>query len=95
MPAGRAAERSVGVGVRALVGTSIVVTCRAACRWHWCAAVWLDGSRTALTPVVVPLTGLFLHGDVLCRSSVEGHGFHAQLLVEKGQLLVELAPRLC
>jgi hypothetical protein len=57
--------------------------------------VRLNGSRTALTPVAIPLTRHFLHGNVLCRSSVEGLGFHAQLLVEKGQLLVELAPRLC
>jgi hypothetical protein len=57
--------------------------------------VRLVGSRTALAPVVVPLTGLLLHEDVLRRPSVAGLGIHAQLLVKKGQLLVELAPHLC
>jgi hypothetical protein len=38
--------------------------------------------------------GLLLHRDVLCRPSVAGLGTHAQLLVKKGQLLVELAPHL-
>jgi hypothetical protein len=48
----------------------------------------------ALAPVAVPLTGPFLHGDVLCRPSVARLGIHAQLLVKKVQLLVELAPHL-
>jgi hypothetical protein len=34
--------------------------------------------------VSIPLTGLLLHRDVLCRSSVAGLGIHAQLLVKKG-----------
>jgi hypothetical protein len=42
----------------------------------------------ALTPVVVPLTGLLLHRDILCRPPVAGLGIHAQILVKKGQLLV-------
>jgi hypothetical protein len=54
----------------------------------------LLGSRTALTPVAIPLTGLLLHEDVLCRSSVARLSIHPQFLVKKGQLLVELAPRL-
>jgi ribosomal protein S27E len=57
--------------------------------------VRLIGSWTTLTPVAIPLTMLLLHGDVLFRSSVVGLGIYAQLLVKKGQLLVELAPRLC
>jgi hypothetical protein len=56
--------------------------------------VRLVGNRTTLPPVAVPLPELLLHGDVLCRSSVVGLDIHAQLLVKKGQLLVELAPRL-
>jgi hypothetical protein len=56
--------------------------------------VQLVGSQTALASVVVPLTELLLHRDVLCRLSIAGLGIHAQLLVNKGQLLVELAPRL-
>jgi hypothetical protein len=39
--------------------------------------VRLVGSRTTLALVVVPLTGLLLHGDVLCRLSVAGLGIHA------------------
>jgi hypothetical protein len=54
--------------------------------------VRLVDSRTAFTPVTIPLAGLLLHRDVLCKSLVAGLGIHAQLLVKKGQLLVELAP---
>jgi hypothetical protein len=87
---------SVGIGfsVRTLVGALIVVACQPACRWRWCTAVRLLFSWTMLTPVAIPLTGPLLHGDVLCRSSVAGLSIHAQLLAMKGQLLVELAPRL-
>jgi hypothetical protein len=46
--------------------------------------VRLVGSQTALTLVAVPLTGLLLHRDVLCRPSVTGLDIHAQLLVKKG-----------
>jgi hypothetical protein len=81
----------VGVDVRALVGALVVVACRPARRWCWCAAVRLVGSRTVLASVVVPLVGLLLHRNVLCRSSIAGLGIHAQLLVKKGYLLVELA----
>jgi hypothetical protein len=88
---------SVGihVDVCALVGASNVVVRRPACQWCWCTAVRLLGNRTVLTPVSIPLTGPLLHRDVLCRSSIAGLDIHAQLLVKKGQLLVELAPRLC
>jgi hypothetical protein len=48
-----------------------------------------------LAPIAVPLAGLLLHRNVLRRSSIAGLGIHAQLLVEKGQLLVELASHLC
>jgi hypothetical protein len=56
--------------------------------------VRLVSSRTALASVTIPLMGFLLHGDVLCRPSVMGLGIHAQLLVKKGQLLVELVPGL-
>jgi hypothetical protein len=45
-----------------------------------------------LTPVAIPLAGLLLHRDILCRLSVARLGVHPQFLVKKGQLLVELAP---
>jgi hypothetical protein len=82
------------IDIRALVGASVVIAC---CPAQWrcrCAAARLVDSRTALTPVAIPLTGLLLHRDVLCRSSVVGLDIHAYLLVEKGQLLIELASRL-
>jgi hypothetical protein len=56
--------------------------------------VRLLGSRTALAPVAIPLTGLLLYEDVLCRSSVMGLGIHPQFFVKKSQLLVKLEPRL-
>jgi hypothetical protein len=43
--------------------------------------VWLIGSRSVLTPVVVPLAGLLLHRNDLRSSSVAGLGIHAKLLV--------------
>jgi hypothetical protein len=62
-------------------------------------AVLVRGCVAARQPdgahaVAIPLTRLLLHEDVLCRSSVVGLSIHAQLLVKKSQLLVELAPRL-
>jgi hypothetical protein len=45
--------------------------------------------------LAIPLRGLLLHGDVLCRSSVVGLRVHPQFLVTKSQLLVELALGLC
>jgi hypothetical protein len=45
----------------------------------------------ALASLAVPFAGLPLHGDVLFRLSVAGLRVHLQLLVKKGQLLVELA----
>jgi hypothetical protein len=56
--------------------------------------VRLVGNRTALASVVVSLARLLLHRNVLHRSSVAMLNIHAQLLVENGQLLVELASRL-
>jgi hypothetical protein len=44
--------------------------------------------------LAIPFTALLLHGDILCRPSVTGLSVHPQLLVKKGQLLVELVPRL-
>jgi hypothetical protein len=46
--------------------------------------VWLLGSWTTLTPDAIPLTGLLLHRDVLCRSSVAGLDIHPHFLVKKG-----------
>jgi hypothetical protein len=43
-----------------------------------------------LAPLAIPFMGLLLHKDILCRPSVTGLGVHPQLLVRKGQLLVEL-----
>jgi hypothetical protein len=87
--------RCVSIGVRvdvhALIGASVVVACQHTCRWCWCAVVRLVGSWTALKSIVVLLTGLLLHRDVLCRQSVARLVIHAKLLVKKGQLLVELA----
>jgi hypothetical protein len=57
--------------------------------------VRLVGSRTVVTSLVVPLAGLLLHRDVMCGSSVAGLNIHAQLVVKKGYLLVELASPLC
>jgi hypothetical protein len=85
---------SVGVDVRALVGASVVVACWPPCRWHRRAGPQLLGTRSALAPFAIPFTGLLLHWDILCRSSVMGLGVHPHLLVKKGQLLVELVPRL-
>jgi hypothetical protein len=51
---------------------------------YWCAVRRLVDSRTALASVVVPLAGLLLHRNVLCRSSIAGLGIHTQLLVKKG-----------
>jgi hypothetical protein len=88
----RSVSVGIGVDVRALVGASVVVACQPTCRWRWCTAVRLVGSRTALALVPVPLTGLLLHGDVSCRPSIAGLGIHAHILVKKGQLLFEMAP---
>jgi hypothetical protein len=60
----------VGVGVRAYVGTPIVVGLRRARRWRRCAAAWLIYSRSALTPVAIALTWLTLHMNVLHRASI-------------------------
>jgi hypothetical protein len=54
----------------------------------------LFGNRVALPSLVVALSGLLLHRNVLRRLSVEGLWVHPQLLVKDGQLLVELAPGL-
>jgi hypothetical protein len=55
----------------------------------------LLGCRAALPPLAIPLAGLLLHGNVLCRLLVTWLWVHPQLLVKKGQLLVELALGLC
>jgi hypothetical protein len=77
----RSVSISVGIDVCALVGASVVVGRQPACRWHWCAAVWLISSRMALASVAVPLTGLLLQRNVLRRSSVVGLVIDAKLLV--------------
>jgi hypothetical protein len=51
----------------------------------------LFGDWAALAPLTVPVTGLLLHRNVLCRLSVVGLWVHSQLLVKDGQLFVELA----
>jgi hypothetical protein len=42
--------------------------------------VRLIGCRTVFAPVVVPLLGLLLHRNVLCRPPVVGLCVYAQLL---------------
>jgi hypothetical protein len=44
-----------------------------------------------LPALAIPLTELLLHRNVLCRLSIVRLWVHPQLLVKKGQLLVELA----
>jgi hypothetical protein len=70
----------VGVDVRALVGTSVVVGLWPACRWRRCAAVRLVCSWAALASVSIPLAGLPLHRNVLRRLSIARLGIHAELL---------------
>jgi hypothetical protein len=41
--------------------------------------------------LAVPLVGLLLHRNVLCRLSIVWLRVHPQLLVKNGQLLIELA----
>jgi hypothetical protein len=76
--------RSVSVGVRvdihACIGASIVVGLWPTCRRCRCAVVWLVYSRATLVPVDIPLTGLPLHRNVLCRLLITGLGIHAELL---------------
>jgi hypothetical protein len=78
---------SVGVDVSTHVGVLVIVACRSSCRRRWCAAPWLLSSRAALTSVAIPLTGLPLHREILCRSSVAGLGdiLHRDILGEEGQ----------
>jgi hypothetical protein len=71
---------SVGVGVRAFVGASVVVACQLTHQQRRCTAVRLIGCRTVFAPVVVPLPGLLLHRNVLCRPPVAGLCVYAQLL---------------
>jgi hypothetical protein len=96
----------VGVDVRAFVGTLVVVGLRCT-RW-WCrrTVVRLACGRTALSPVVVRVAGLALnrdvpreapitislHGHALRRLSIVTLGVSAEFLMQKGQLLIELAP---
>jgi hypothetical protein len=68
--------------------------------------VRLAYGRTALSPVVVRVAGLALYRDVPCEAStavsLHGHalrrlsitrlGICAEFLMQKGQLLIELAP---
>jgi hypothetical protein len=45
--------------------------------------------------IAIPLMGLALHQHALCRLSLAWLGFHTELSVWKGQLLIEMAPCLC
>jgi hypothetical protein len=54
----------------------------------------MRGRFTALVLIAIPLAGVPLHRNVLRRLSIAGLGIHAELLAQKGQLLVELASRL-
>jgi hypothetical protein len=90
----------VGIDVRALVGASVVVVGPSPSRWRLGAGSGLLGSRMTLLVLVIPLTGLLLHGDHLWgwqRRGLWVAGFMVlpELPVEVGQLLVELAPSFC
>jgi hypothetical protein len=52
----------------------------------------LFGSWAALSPFAIPLTGMLLHRDHLCKLPVVGLQVLPQLLVKDVQLFVELAP---
>jgi hypothetical protein len=82
---------SISVDVCALVDAPVVVVCSSPGRRRRRAGPRLFGSQAALPPLAVPLAGLLLHRNVLCRLSIARLWVHPQLLVKKGQLLVELA----
>jgi hypothetical protein len=44
-----------------------------------------------LPPLVIPLTRLLLHRNLLCRLPVAGLWVQSQFLVKNGQLFIELA----
>jgi hypothetical protein len=56
---------SIGIDVHAFVGMSVIVACVPSSRRHQGVGSRLFGGRTALLPLTVPLTGLFLHRDQL------------------------------
>jgi hypothetical protein len=70
---------------------AVIVVCSSPGRRRRRAGPRLFGSQAALPPLAVPLAGLLLHRNVLCRLSIARLWVHPQLLVKKGQLLVELA----
>jgi hypothetical protein len=72
----RGVSIDIRIDVRTLIGALVVVSCRPTSWWRWSAAMRLLGSRITLTQVTIPLMGLLLHGDVLCRSSVAGLDIH-------------------
>jgi hypothetical protein len=81
----------VGVEVSSLVVVSVIVACSSPGQRHWCTGSGLFGGWAVLLPLAVPLTGLLLHRDILCRLSVAGLWIQPQLLVKDVQLFVELA----
>jgi hypothetical protein len=74
-------RRSVSVGIRALVGASVVVGLQPARRRRRCAAMRLVRSRVALAPIAIPLAGLPLHRYVLHGLSIMRIGVNTELLV--------------
>jgi hypothetical protein len=94
------------VDVRTFVGALVVVGLWCARRWCRCTAVRLTCGRTTFSLVVVRVAGLALnrdvpreapvavslHGHALRRLSITRLGINAEFLMQKDQLLIELAP---
>jgi hypothetical protein len=76
--------RRRGVSVCTSISASIVVGLQRARRRHRCATARLVYSRSAFAPVAIPLMGLALLRNVLCRASIvvplTGLGLHRHAL---------------
>jgi hypothetical protein len=95
-----------GVDVRAFVGALVVVGLWCARRWCRRTVVRLTCGRTTFSPVAIPVAGLALNRDVpreapvavslhrhaLRRLSITRLSIKAEFLMQKDQLLIELAP---
>jgi hypothetical protein len=96
----RGITTSGGVNVRAFIGVSVIVAHASSSQWRRGVRLGLFGSKMALLPLVVYLTTLLLHRDLLRgrqRSGLPVVGLMVllELPVEVGQLLVELAKGSC
>jgi hypothetical protein len=72
--------RSVSIGIRTLVGVSVVVGLWPARRWRRCISMRLVRSWAALASVANPLAGLPLHRNILRGLSITRLSVHAELL---------------